>query len=67
MANSVVKNMFYLAKAQSNARERAKLFYQIIGDDTKSRDIVEYIENNGFRIEPEIITRQSNRGVKLSE
>lgn len=67
MANSVVKNMFYLAKAQSNARELAKLFYQIIGDDTKYRDIVEYIENNGFRIEPEIITRQSNRGVKLSE
>ena len=67
MANSVVKNMFYLAKAQSNARELAKLFYQIIEDDTKYRDIVEYIENNGFRIEPEIITRQSNRGVKLSE
>ena len=66
-ANSIVKNMFYLAKSQSNARELAKLLNRIIGDNPKYRDIVEYIENNGFRIEPEIITRQSNRGVKLSE
>ena len=66
-ANSIVRNMFYLAKSQSNARELAKLFNQIIGDNPKYREIVQYIENNGFRIEPEIITRQSNRGVKLSE
>ena len=66
-ANSIVKNMFYLAKSQSNARELAKLFNQIIGDNTKYRDIVQDIANNGFRIEPEIITRRSNRGVKLSE
>ena len=67
IANSVVKNMFYLAKAQSNARELVKLLNQIIGDNTKYRDIIQHIENNGFEIEPEIITRQSNRGVKLSE
>ena len=66
-ANSIVKNMFYLAKSQSNARELAKLLNQIIGDNPKYREIVQHIENNGFRIEPEIITRQSNRGVKLSE
>ena len=66
-ANSIVRNMFYLAKSQSNARELAKLLNQIIGDNPQYRDIVEYIENNGFRIEPEITTRQSNRGVKLSE
>ena len=66
-ANSVVKNMFYLAKSQSNARELAKLLNQIIGDNPKYRGIVQHIENNGFEIEPAIITRQSNRGVKLSE
>lgn len=66
-ANSIVKNMFYLAKSQSNARELAILFNQIIGDNPKYREIVQHIENNGFRIEPAIITRQSNRGVKLSE
>ena len=67
MANSVVKNMFYLAKSQSNARELAKLLNQIIRDNPKYRDIVQNIESNGFEIEPAIITRQSNRGVKLSE
>lgn len=66
-ANSIVKNMFYLAKSQSNARELAKLFNQLIGDNPKYRDIVQNIESNGFEIEPAIITRQSNRGVKLSE
>ena len=67
MANSVVKNMFYLAKSQSNARELVRLLNQIIGDNPKYKDIVQHIENNSFRIEPEIITRQSNKGVKLSE
>ena len=66
-ANSIVKNMFYLAKSQSNARELVKLLNQIIGDNPKYRGIVQHIENNGFEIEPAIITRQSNRGVKLSE
>ena len=63
MANSVVKDMFYIAKSQSNAREFAKLLNQIIGDNPKYRDIIQDIANNGFRIEPEIITRKSNRGV----
>lgn len=66
-ANSIVKNMFYLAKSQSDARELAKLLNQVIGDNPKYRDIVQNIESNGFEIEPAIITRQSNRGVKLSE
>ena len=66
-ANSIVRNMFYLAKSQSNARELAKLLNQVIGDNPKYRDIVQNIESNGFAIETAIITRQSNRGVKLSE
>ena len=67
MANSAIKNMFYLAKAQKNAREFAKLLSKITGNDPQYEEVIKYIENNGFRIEPEIITRQSNRGVKLSE
>ena len=66
-ANSIVKNLFYLARSQSNARELAKLLNQIVGDNPKYRELTQYIENNGFRIEPEIITRRSKRGVKLSE
>ena len=67
MANSVIKNMFYLAKSQKNARELAKLLSEITGNNPKYTGIIQHIVNNGFRIEPEIITRQSNRGVKLSE
>ena len=66
-ANSIVKNMFYLAKSQSNARELVKLLEQITENNPKYKEIIEYISNNGFRIEPEIITRQSNKGIKLSE
>lgn len=66
-ANSIVKNMFYLAKSQSNAKELTKLLEQITENNPKYKGIIEYISNNGFRIEPEIITRLSNKGVKLSE
>lgn len=66
-ANSVVKSMFYLAKSQSNAKELTKLLEQITENNPKYKGIIEYISNNGFRVESEIITRISNRGVKLSE
>ena len=67
MANSVVKNLFYLARSQSNAKELARILSEITENNPKYAEVIKYIENNGFRIEPEIITRQSNRGVKLSE
>ena len=66
-ANSIVKNLFYLARSQSNAKELARILEQITGNNAKYREIIQYISDNGFRIEPEILTRQSNRGVKLSE
>ena len=66
-SNSIVKNMFYLSKSQVNAKELAKVLTQIVGDDSKYREIIQYISENGFEIEPEIITRQSNKGIKLSE
>ncbi len=67
MANSIVKNMFYLSKSQLNARELAQLLRQIIGDNPKYDGVISYISENGFEVEPEIITRQSGKGVKLSE
>ena len=66
-ANSIVKNMFYLSKSQANAKELANLLGKITGNNPKYKEVIEYISNNGFRIEPEIITRQSNRGIKISE
>lgn len=67
LANSAIKNIFYLAKAQANARELAKLLSRITGNKPKYTDVIKYIEDNCFRVETEIITRQNNRGVKLSE
>ena len=66
-ANSIVKNMFYLARGQLNAREFSRILNQITGNNPKYAEVIEYISNNGFRIEPEILTRRSNRGVKISE
>ena len=66
-ADTIIKNMFYLAKSQSNVRKLANLLRQITGNNPKYDEIIKYILDNTFRLEPDIITRQSNRGVKLSE
>lgn len=64
---SIVEDMFFLVMSQLKARELAKLLRQIIGDNSKYENITQYIENNGFEIEPEIITIKSNNGIKISE
>ena len=66
-ANSIVRNMFYLAKGQSNARALAQILREITNNNPKYERVIEYIENNGFEIEPKISTRQSNKGYRLSE
>ena len=66
-ANSIVKNMFYLSKARKNAIQLSNVLSEILGENSGFEDIIQYIRENGFRVEPEIITRQSNKGVKLSE
>ena len=67
IANNIVKNMFYLAKGQSNARSLAEVLRNITNNNPKYERVIEYIENNGFEIEPKIITRRSNKGYRLSE
>ena len=66
-ANSIVKNMFYLSKARKNAIQLSNVLSEILGQNSGFEDVIQYIRENGFRVEPEIITRQSNKGVKLSE
>ena len=66
-ANAIVKNMFYLTKSRQNAIELSQLLKQVIGNNSNFEDIIQYIQENGFRIEPEIISRQNGNGVKLSE
>ena len=67
VANSAIKNQFYLAKSQSGARELSRVLSTIVANNPRYREAIEYISNNGLRIEPALITRQSNRGIKLSE
>ena len=66
-ANSVVKNMFYVSKSRQNAISLANSLAEILGKNSDFEDVIEYIRENGFRVEPEIISRQSGKGVKLSE
>ena len=66
-AKSIVKNMFYLSKARKNAIELSNILREILGNNSEFEDVIEYIRNNGFRVEPEIISRKSGKGVKLSE
>ncbi len=66
-ANSIVRNMFYLSKARKGAIELSNILREIVGNDSRFEDVIQYIRDNGFRVEPEIISRKSGRGVILSE
>ena len=66
-ANSIVKNIFYLAKGQLSARVLADKLRKITSNDSKYEEIIKYIKENEFQIEPKISTRLSNKGYKLSE
>ena len=66
-ANSIVKNMYYLSKGQANARILAGMLREITGNNPKYEEIIKYIENNGFEIEPKITARKSNKGYRISE
>ena len=66
-ANSIVKNMFYLSKSRQNAIYLSNTLSQILGANSGFEDIINHIKQNGFRVEPPIISRQSGKGVKLSE
>ena len=66
-ANSIVKNMFYLSKSRQNAIALSNALSVILGNNSGFEDIIQYIRENGFRVEPEITSRKSGKGVKLSE
>ena len=66
-ANSIVKNMFYLSKSRQNAIVLSNVLSEILGENSGFEEIIQHIRENGFRVEPEIISRQSGKGVKLSE
>lgn len=59
--------MYYLSKGQAQARVLAGMLREITGNNPKYEEIIKYIENNGFEIEPKITTRKSNTGYRISE
>ena len=65
--NSSEEKIFYLEKSKTGAKEFAKIIRKIVGDNPKYSEIIQYISENGYRVEPSIITNQNNHGVKLSE
>ena len=66
-ANSIIKNMFYLSRSQNNARKMAEIIENITKNNAKYEDIIKYIKENGFVVEPEVISKLSNKGLKISE
>ena len=66
-AEDTIKKVFYLAKGKLYAHGLLDCLKQITDNNPKYEKIFEYIEKNGFEIEPEIITRNSNKGYQISE
>lgn len=66
-ASSVIDKLYYLSKSKLDAKKTADILNQIIGNNPKYQDVIEFIKKSGFRIEPQIITRQSNQGYPISE
>jgi len=65
--SNAIKKIFYLSKSQLYARELATSIRNIVNGNPKYERIIEYIENNSFNVDAEIVTRQSNKGHKISE
>ena len=66
-ARSIARSMFYLSKSRQNAIALSNVLEEVLGRNSEFEDIIDYVRDDGFRIEPEIITRESNKGIKLSE
>lgn len=45
-ANSIVKNMFYLSKSRQNAIALSNVLREILGNDSRFEDIIQYIREN---------------------
>ena len=66
-ANSAIKNMFYLSKSRQNAIALSKVLSEALENKSDFNGVIKNIEENGFRVEPEIISRKNGEGIRLSE
>ena len=66
-ASNVYKKIFYLSKSKLRAKHFANELYKVTLNDEEYTNLINYISNNCYGIEPEIILRQNNKGYNLSE
>ena len=66
-ASKIYIKSYYVAKSKLRCLNTCKLLRNITNDNPKYKELIDYIENNCYSVEPEISTRLNKRGIKLSE
>ena len=66
-AENAIKKTFYLAKSHLRANAIAQVIERITEGNPKYSELIAEIKRIGIAIEPEIITRQSRKGTRISE
>ncbi|MDR0978559.1 MAG: DEAD/DEAH box helicase family protein [Lachnospiraceae bacterium] len=67
ITNDLYKKMFYLTKANLQAKKLASSLAIITNNNPKYQEAINEIAENGFTVLPEIITRINGKGIRLSE
>ena len=65
--NTCYYKSFYIAKSKLRCKNTLKNLGEITLNDSDYFGLENYINDNCFGIEPEIVLRQNNRGLKISE
>lgn len=66
-AYNMYKKAFYLSKSKLRMRDSIELLNKTLGSDSKYKEIIEYMKNHTYGIEPEITTRLSKDLINVSE
>ena len=67
IALETYKKAFYLAKSKLRAENSSKILVKILNNEPKYNEIISYIKNKTYGIEPEITTKLSNNLHAISE
>jgi len=66
-AMEMYKKAFYLAKSKLRTKNSVDILRQLLNNDSKYSEILNYMEENTYGIEPEITTRLNKDYLSLSE
>lgn len=67
MAKNLYKKCFYLAKSRLRTTNIIKTLRQILTNDLKYTELLNYMQRHTYGIEPEVITRSSKYGINISD